>query len=115
MSGLLVVPRIHLQTAFDENRPSFFQVFTSNLSEARPQHDIDISDFLTSFSAVSCVNTIDRDAEVADRAALGRVTHLWVAGEVPEQDDFVEASHALVITKLFCLRQLFRWLLSLFG
>src|SRR5258708_3137084 len=36
LPGLLVIPSVHLQTAFDENRPSFLQVFTGDLRETRP-------------------------------------------------------------------------------
>src|SRR5205814_10675123 len=70
-------------------------------------YNIAIGDFFAFFAAVECVLAIDRQTEIANRAALGCVTHLRIAREISEEDDFVKAGHALVIANLFVSRQLF--------
>src|SRR5256886_14071399 len=113
LPGLLVLPAVHLQTAFDENWPSFLQVFAGDLSQACPEHNVNISDFLASFSAVGGINAVYGDAEIADCAALWRVTHFGVASEISEQNNFVKARHIRVITKSLSFSHLFCRLLLL--
>src|SRR6266446_6758898 len=40
LPSLLVVPGVHLQTAFDENRPALFQIFARDLGQPRPKDNI---------------------------------------------------------------------------
>src|SRR6476646_2432614 len=75
LSGLLVVPRVHLQPPFDENRSAFFQVLAGNLCCSSPESDIDKCDFLALFAAIGRVSPIHRYAEIADGTAFRRVTH----------------------------------------
>jgi hypothetical protein len=71
LPGLFVVPSVHLQTAFDENWPPLFQIFASDFCEARPAHHIHISNFLAFFSAVSGINAVDGNTEIATALPLG--------------------------------------------
>src|SRR6202011_3406201 len=108
LSTLFVVPRVELKTAFDENRPTFLQIFAGDLSEPRPEDHIDIGDFFAFFAAVEGVLTIDGNAEVAHGAAFGGVTHFGIARQVSEENDFIETGHAPVLPDLLGTRQLFR-------
>src|ERR1041385_4085953 len=116
LTSLFVVPRVHLQPAFDKNGATFLQIFARDFGQTRPENNIDIGDLLAFFAAFEGVLSVNRDAEVANRAALGGVTDLRIAGEVSEQDDFVQTGHASVIARSFRVRQLFRrfFLLLLF-
>ena len=82
LAGLFVVPRIHLQPPFNENRSAFFQVFTGNLCCSSPERDVDECDFFALFAAVSCVRPIYRDAEITDGTAFGRVTHFRITSNI---------------------------------
>src|SRR6266550_3615126 len=115
LPGLFVVPGIHLQAALDKHGPSFLQIFTCNLRKARPEYNVDKRDFLTSFSAVGSVSAIDGNAEIANCAALGCVTHFGVAGEVSKQNDFVKTGHGRVIPESLSFRHLFSGLFLLLG
>lgn len=93
LASLLVLPGVHLQTAFNEHRSAFVQILASQLCEFRPQDDIDKSDLLDLFTALGAVNAVHRETDVADGAAFGRVAHLGVAGEVADEHDFVVGGH----------------------
>src|SRR5215472_10596581 len=101
LSGLLVVPRVHLEAPFDENRSALFQVLAANLCCSAPEGDIDKRDFLALFAAVSRVSPIHRDAEITDGAAFGRVTHFRITGDISKQENFVEIRHMALIAKSF--------------
>src|SRR5207248_5087871 len=74
LSALFVVPGVQLETAFDKNRPAFFQIFAGDFREPRPEDNIDIRDFFAFFAAVEGVLTVNGDAEVANGAAFGGIT-----------------------------------------
>ena len=84
LSGLLVVPRVHLKPPFDENWSAFFQVLTGDLGCSSPQRDVDKCDFFALFAAISRVRSIYRDAEITDSAAFGRVTHFRITSNISE-------------------------------
>src|SRR5262245_57562759 len=84
LPSLLVVPSIHLQPTFDENRSAFFQILAGDLRRSSPQGDVDKCDFLAFLAAVSRVRAIDRDTEIAHGAAFGCITDLGVARDVAE-------------------------------
>ena len=86
LAALLVVPGVELQPAFDENRAALFQIFAGDFREARPEDDVDEGDFFALFAVFEGVLPIDRKAEIADRAAFGRVADFGVAREVPERE-----------------------------
>jgi len=111
LAGLFVVPRIHLQPPFNENRSAFFQVLASHLRCSSPESDIDKRDFLAFFTAVSGVSPIHRDAQIADGAALRSVTHFWITRYVSKQENFVEVRHMPLIAKSFRFCHFFRRLL----
>src|SRR4029453_9210425 len=112
LSGLLVVPRVHLEPSFDENRSAFFQVLAGNLRCSSPEGDIDKRDFLALFAAVSRVSPIYCDAEIADGASFGRVTHFRITRDISKQQNFVEVRHVALIAKSFRFCPLF-WPLPL--
>src|SRR5207245_1046230 len=56
LPGLFIVPRIQLQTAFDEHRPPFLQILPGDFCRSAPECNIDERRFLAPFSAVGGVN-----------------------------------------------------------
>ena len=73
----------------------FFEIFAGHFRSAAPERDVDEGDFFTLSPRCRAVYMpIDRDSEIGDRAALRRVTHLGVAREVSEQENFIETGHA---------------------
>src|SRR5438876_9104167 len=108
LSALFVVPGVQLETAFDKNRPAFFQIFASDFCEPRPENDVDIRDFFAFFAAVEGVLTINSNAEVANGAAFGGITHFGIARQISEENDFIKTGHAPGLSDLFRTRQLFR-------
>lgn len=93
LSGLLILPRVHLQTAFDENGAAFVEVFTGEFCQLGPEHDVHKGDFLHTLSAFGAVNAVHGQANVAHRTAFGGVTHLGVAGEIANEHDFIVGGH----------------------
>jgi hypothetical protein len=94
LTGLLVVPAIHLEAAFDENGSSFPQIFASDLGQPSPKYHIDECNLFASLAALSRVNAVDRDAEIADCAAFWGVAYFRIAREVSEEDDFIKTGHS---------------------
>src|SRR5438876_5428606 len=118
LSALFVVPGVQLETAFDKNRPAFFQIFAGDFREPRPEDNIDIRDFFAFFAAIEGVLTVNGDAEVANGAAFGGITHFGIARQISEENNFIETGHPPVLADLLGTRQLFRRLflpLLLFG
>src|SRR4029077_20442722 len=101
LSGLLIVPRIHLEPTFDKNRSAFFQILAGNLGRSSPERDIDKRDFLALFTAVSRISSIYGDAEIANGTAFGRVTHFRITCDISKQKNFVEVRHVALIAKSF--------------
>src|SRR5207237_4863989 len=108
LPALFVVPCVQLETAFDKNRPAFLKILAGDFCEPRPKDNIDIRDFFAFLAAVEGVLTINGNAEVANGAAFGGVTHFWIARQVSEENDFIETGHAQGLSDLFGTRQLFR-------
>ena len=108
MPSLLVVPCVHLQPAFDENRSALFQVLTGHLRCSSPERDIHKCDFLALLATVGGVSTVYGDSKVADGAAFRRVTHLRIACDIAEQENFVEIGHVGLITKSLRFYHFFR-------
>src|SRR5205814_304989 len=118
LPALFVVPCVQLKTAFDKNRPAFLQIFAGDFGKPRPEDNIDIGDFFAFLAAVESVLTINSNAEVANGAAFGGITHFGIARQISEENDFIETGHAPVLADLLGTRQLFRRLflpLLLFG
>src|SRR5262249_27906046 len=58
LSGLLVVPRIHLQPPFDEDLSAFFQILAGNLGCSSPERDIDKRNFLALITTIGRIGSI---------------------------------------------------------
>src|SRR5207244_9473091 len=107
LPALFVVPCIQLEPAFDENGTTLLQIFARDFGEPRPEDDIDIRDFFAFFAAVEGVLTINSNAEVANGAAFGGITHFGIARQISEENDFIKTGHAPVLADLLGTRQLF--------
>src|SRR5262245_17568451 len=99
LSGLLVVPGVHLQSPFDEDRSAFFQVLAGNLGCSSPERDIDKRNFLALVAAVSRISPIYSHAEIANGAPFGSVTHFRITCDISKQKNFVEVRHVALIAK----------------
>lgn len=93
LAGLLVFPGIHLKAAFDKDGAAFVEIFAGELGHLGPEDDVHESDFLHLFTAVGGVHAVHGETDVADGAALGRVAHFGVAGQIADEHDFVVGGH----------------------
>ena len=66
---------------------------TGDLGLASPEGDVDEGGFLAALAGIGAVNAVDRQADVGDGGALGSVAHFGIAGEIPDEHDFVETRH----------------------
>ncbi|MEY4482977.1 MAG: hypothetical protein RL693_429 [Verrucomicrobiota bacterium] len=94
LSGLLVLPGIHLESAFDENGAALGEILAGEFGEPCPENHIDISDFFTFLSVVSRVNPIHRNGEIGDGAAFRSITDFRVTGEIPHEHYFIVGGHS---------------------
>ena len=76
LTRLFVIPGVELEAAFDENRAALFQILTRDFGGAAPESHIDEGDFFALLAVIERVLPIHGDAEIGDRAAFRRVTHL---------------------------------------
>ena len=77
----------------------FFRVLAGDLCCSSPEGDIDKRDFLALFAAVCRVSPIHRDAEIADGASFGCVTHFRITCDISKQKNFVEVRHVVLIAR----------------
>src|SRR5947207_12840641 len=108
LSGLLVIPRIELKPALDKNRAAFFQIFTSDFRGASPKSHVHEGDLFAFLAVIRSISAVDRQTQIRDGCSLGVVSDLWFAGEVSEEDYFIETGHAAFLAGLPGLGQLFR-------
>src|SRR5437763_862112 len=94
LSRLFVVPSIKLQPTFDENRTSFFQIFSRHFCGSPPKSDVHKSDLLAFLPILQRVLPIDRNSKIRHRAPLWGITNLRVTGQIPKQNDFIKTRHA---------------------
>src|SRR6266478_1434174 len=74
LATLLIVPSVKLQTPLNKNRPTFFQIFTGDLGETRPQNNIDVGDLLALFPVIERVLPINGYPKIANCAAFRSVS-----------------------------------------
>ena len=88
-----VLPGVHSQTAFDVKRAAFFGVFAGDFSEAAPKLDIDEGGLFAFFAVIEGVVAVDRQADVGHGAAFRGEFYFGVAGDISDEDDFIDISH----------------------
>src|SRR5438876_11203659 len=79
LATLLIVPSVKLQTPLNKNRPTFFQIFTGDLGEPRPQNNIDVGDLLALFPVIERVLPINGYPKIANCAAFRSVSDFRIA------------------------------------
>ena len=109
LPGGFVLPGIHAQPALDVDRPALFRVFARDFREASPEFDIDENRFLALLAIVERVVAIDREPDICDRAPFRGELDLGIAGDVADQDNFVDVGHGggswVMPRRLFSLRE----------
>src|SRR5512137_2774266 len=86
-------PGALLQVPVHEHRPPLGQVLRAALGLFAPDHDGHVAHLVPALPALRGVGAVHRQIEVAHRRPAGRVPKLGVAGQIPHQDDLVEAGH----------------------
>lgn len=92
-AGFLVVPSIHLETAFNIDSASFGEVLLGKFCLAPPKGDIHEDGFFLFLVLFVVPDAIDGKGNVRDGGALGCVPKLGIPGEIPDEHDFVEIGH----------------------
>lgn len=93
LSGLLVVPLVKLEPAFDQNRTPFLQILADGFGLTAESVHINESHFLALFAGFGGPVAINRKTEFSNGGSLGSVAQFRIARQVPGQDDFVEVGH----------------------
>jgi hypothetical protein len=96
LSRLFVLPGINSQAALHKYGTPFFCILARDFREASPEFDINVCHLLHFFAALIGVGPIDREPDVCDGATLWSVFDLRIAGDIPDEHHFVEASHFLI-------------------
>lgn len=94
---VFVLPSVELETAFDIDGPSFAEVLLSELGLLAPESHIHKGRFFLAFAVVVLKIAIDGQTDVCHGSAFGGEANLGVAGEVPDQHDFVQIGHNAAI------------------
>jgi len=94
---VFVLPGVELETAFDIDGPSFAEVLLGQFGLFAPEGDIDKGGFFLALPIVVLKIAIDGQTDVCHGSAFGGEANLGVAGEVPDQHDFVQIGHNAAI------------------
>ena len=94
---VFVLPGVELETAFDIDGPSFAEVLLGQFGLFAPEGDIDKGGFFLALPIVVLKIAIDGQTDVCHGSAFGGEANLRVAGEVPDQHDFVQIGHNAAI------------------
>src|SRR5204863_7048682 len=84
LSGLFIIPRVELKPTLNKNRTSFFQVLPRHLGSPSPKGHIHERNLFAFLTALQRVLSIDRNAEIRDRAAFWCVAHLGITRQISE-------------------------------
>src|SRR6266545_4373451 len=102
---LLILPLVRLEPALDVDTAALAEVFVADLGEFIPGDHVEPLGFLARFAGAIFPLTSRRDAEGRHWAATGRVAHLRVFTEPPNDHDFVQIFRHL--SHLSCLLALY--------
>ena len=94
LAGFLVVPGIHLQTAFDVNAAALAEVLLGEFRLTTPEGDVDEGGLFLFLSLVVVPNPVDGEGDVRHCRAFGGVAQFRIPGEIPDKHDFVEIGHS---------------------
>jgi len=90
--GILVVPGSRLETAFDVHLVAFFQVFTGDLRQSRPGHDIVPLSLLLPLIVLVFIAVAGGDGELGNGSAARGVLDFGILAEVADENDFIDNS-----------------------
>jgi len=93
LPGLLVVPLVKTQAAFDEHGAALAHVLADVLRRPPKHVHVDKGDFLFLLARLGRPDAVDGQADFGDGLAIGGVAQFRVAREVANEDHFVEAGH----------------------
>src|SRR5437899_9138001 len=91
--AVLVVPLPRLQTAFHVDLLALGEVLRQRFRRLAPQHHAVPFGFFLPLAGLVVPHLGGRHVDRRDGGAARRVAQLGVASEVPDEDDFVHASH----------------------
>src|SRR5262249_14493719 len=91
--SVLALPVARLQPALDEDAAALVEMLAARLRLLAPHDHGEEARFLPLFSRLRRVVTVDREPEIRDRGAAGRVAQFRGTGQVADQQYLVEARH----------------------
>ena len=84
LTGLLIVPGVQLEAAFNENRTPFFQILAGNLGLPCPKRHVDKSRLFFFFAIFPGIYPVDGETDLRNCSALGRVPYLRVTSQIAD-------------------------------
>src|ERR1019366_2587387 len=93
LTGLLVVPGVGSDAAFDINLAALLQILSGDLRQSLPKHDVVPFSAVLPVAVFVLVALIGRQGKFGHRLALRRVFVLGILAQVFGQNDFVYAFH----------------------
>ena len=83
-----------MQSTFDQYRTTFGQILTRDFRRTSPQRHIDKRDFFLALIGLAIGPlAVHSETDVADCRPAGNVAHFRVAGQIANQNDFIERGH----------------------
>ena len=93
-ASFFVVPRVHLQAAFDVSRAAFGEVLLCDLSLPAPKSDLHKGNIFLFLALVIVPHAFDRKGNLRDGSAFRSVAQFGISGEISDEHDFVEVGHS---------------------
>jgi len=90
LSGLLVIPRAGLQAAFDENLAAFLQIFSRDLGEALPEHNVVPLGAVLPLAGFVFEALVGGDRQLGHGRALRRVFDFGILAQIADQLNTVQ-------------------------
>src|SRR5208282_140170 len=93
LAGLLVVPGVGSNAAFDVYLAAFLEILSGDLRQPLPEHDVVPLGAILPLAVFVLVALVGGQGKLRHRLALRRVLNLGILAKVSNQDDFVYAFH----------------------
>src|SRR5215467_1412958 len=79
--------------SFDEDGAALVEILTARLGLLAPHHHGEEARLVAFFPALRGVVPVHRQSQIGDRGAARRIPKLRRAGQIPDEEDLVQARH----------------------
>jgi hypothetical protein len=93
LAGLLIVPGIELEAAFNKDWPALLKILVGDFCQAGPQHHVHVGNLFATFPFLSIQHAINGKANIGNSRAFGCVPDFRVSGKISNEKDAVQICH----------------------